>query len=134
MTGKRNKTWQVNDVIIRNAFLTWIEKYKKSPTLRELAKETKLNYNTVIKHLKDMSFETDVKPKFKALTDQVLLGLSVAAIKKGKAPEVKLWMQIVEGMVFKEGREIEDKGLMSIAALMAKAAELPPEDINKITE
>lgn len=120
MTDKRNKTWVANDVIIKEAFAKYIEENTRSPTIRELANICKLNYNTVVKHLKVMSFESDIKPKHRFLTDQVILGLGKQAM-KGKAAEVKLWMQIVEGMVFKEGREVEDKGLMSIAELMRKA-------------
>jgi len=94
---EKNKTWFANDIILKDAFYDYIVKNKKSPTITKLAEITKLNYNTVTAHLAEMDFNTDLRPKFKLLTDKIIMRLGMEAIKTGKASEVKLWNQIVEG-------------------------------------
>lgn len=94
-TRSRNKTWQANDALLRDAYINLLVANKKSPTIRMLANETDLNYSTIVKHLKSLDFNIDIKPKHKLMTDAVVSALGMQAM-KGKAPEAKLFLQVIE--------------------------------------
>lgn len=104
---ERNKTWEANDIILKDAFYKYIVDNKKSPSIQKLAEITNLNYNTVTKHLAELDFNIDIKPKFKLLTDKVIMRLGMEAIKTGRAPEVKLFNQLIED--WKEKSEVTGK-------------------------
>lgn len=99
----RNKTWQANDALLRDAYINLLVANKKSPTIRMLANETNLNFKTIVKHLKSIDFETDIKPKHRLMSDAVVSALGMQAM-KGKAPEAKLFLQVIEN--YRERSEV----------------------------
>lgn len=97
----RNFAWNSNHALIRDAYISILQEKKRRPTAQEVADRTTLNITTVYGHLNAMKFDPQ-EPEFRLLTSDVLLSLYRSCVKYGKAAEVKLWMQIVEGMKFSE--------------------------------
>ena len=99
-TNKKRTDFEYNHYLISESFHKLLVANKRVPTLKAIAKDSGLHLNTVHTHLKQLSFE-EVKPKFKLMTERILTTLGVNAMNKGKAPEVKLFMQLVEGFMDK---------------------------------
>lgn len=95
MEKKKRIDFQSNQAKIQEAFVKFFSKKKRRPTICELAEYSGLSEKTVFRHLKKLGLPKFVET-YKILTDNVLMALYSSA-KAGKAPEVKLWMQLIEG-------------------------------------
>ena len=87
--------WEKYDLIIEQAFFELLNETKKIPTQAAIAKRAGVSRLTVQTHMKEKNL-SQLLPKFKMFTAQVLKSLSLNAIESGKAPEIKLFMQLVE--------------------------------------
>jgi len=106
MTKKRKRDFEINQVKILEAFLRVFNDKARKPTLVELVNETGLSMKTVDRHLNDLKYDVYVKD-LRTLTCNVMMALYNKA-KDGRAPEVKLWMQLVEN--WKETQGIDHSG------------------------
>jgi predicted transcriptional regulator len=106
MTKKRKRDFELNQVMILEAFLKLLNDKSRKPTLEEISNETGLSMKTIDRHMKELSYDKYICD-LKALTVNVMMGFYNKA-KEGKAPEVKLWMQIVEN--WKETTGINHSG------------------------
>ena len=84
----------LNEIKIMNALSTILKENGKKPTTAEIARESGLGKRTVIRHLRNYNDGKCIKD-FKILTSKVIISLFEKA-KEGRAPEVKLWMELVE--------------------------------------
>lgn len=93
---KKNKTWNSNHEIIESAFLKLMNanKFQKFPTTKQLIKETGLSDVTIDKHLKDLSYDK-FRPQFSILIPTVLTRFAAQCLQQPKAPEIKLFMQLI---------------------------------------
>lgn len=100
---KRTAKWEQTNALIRDFILKYLKDNKKMPTQKEIADGIGVGLRTVERHYEDVDFEF-IKSPFRALTQEVLAGL-FAASRRGSAPAVKLWFQIIEGWKEKTGHE-----------------------------
>lgn len=98
--------FESNHYIISESFHRLLIKNKRIPTLRSIASDCGMHLNTVHTHVKLLSLE-DLKPKFKIMTKRILTRLGVNAMNYGKAPEVKLFMQLIENYAEKTNHELK---------------------------
>lgn len=91
---ERNRTWELNDQKIKDAYFSFVDKYHKVPTYAELKEMTDLSVPTIVKHL-DNSKLDDRTRKIKVYTDNVLAKLTELAT-KGDIKAIKLYLQVVE--------------------------------------
>ncbi|MBN1634123.1 MAG: hypothetical protein JW917_08160 [Ignavibacteria bacterium] len=94
MKKKRRTDYLLNKTKILEALKKLIQEKGRKPTISEIAAESGVYKRTVERHLQNYRNE-DYAREFRILTDEVLIALYKKAI-EGKAPEVKLWMQLVE--------------------------------------
>ena len=66
------------------------------PTSKEIAEKTGFAPGTITKHIQQMTLE-NFKGTAQALIPQVIAALGRTAIREGKAPEAKLFLQVVGG-------------------------------------
>ncbi|CAB4218766.1 hypothetical protein UFOVP1596_41 [uncultured Caudovirales phage] len=104
---EKNKKWQENQILIRDAILSFLKLNVRAPTLKELAEETKLSVNTIHKHYATIKFESTNNP-LRALTPDVIASIAVSA-RKGSSASQKLWMQLMEGWVEKQDLNVSNK-------------------------
>lgn len=122
----RNFAWNSNHALIRDAYISILAEKKRRPTAQEVAERTTLNITTVYGHLSSMKFDPQ-EPEFRLLTSDVLLALYRSCVKYGKAAEVKLWMQIVEGMKFTED---EGNGQLRVEKAVIQIVPAPRDQNN----
>ena len=91
----RNKTWQINQALIQDAYLNLIVKLKRCPTRLELSQETNLSEPTINKHVKEFKFEP-VHESLRLLTPDIITSIYKSS-RKGNAASQKLWLQLFEG-------------------------------------
>jgi len=91
----RNKTWQINQALIQDAYLKLIIDKKRCPTRFELSQETKLSEPTINKHVKEFKFEP-VNESLRLLTPDIVTAIYKSS-RKGNAASQKLWLQLFEG-------------------------------------
>ena len=102
----RNKTWQINQALIQNAYISLTKKFNRCPTLREISEEVSLSINTLEKHIQNMDFDY-IKSNFRALTPDVIMAI-VNSARRGNAANAKLFMQIIEN--WREGIDVTTGG------------------------
>ncbi|MBA7516159.1 hypothetical protein ES705_08204 [subsurface metagenome] len=95
MENKKNITWQLNNLIIRNSYVDLIEKLHRKPTQSEVSKDCKLSENTISKHIDTLSFEP-LKNSLRILSDDVLISIYHTAM-AGSTGSQRLWLQVSEG-------------------------------------
>ena len=100
---KRTEKWELTNASIRDFILNYLKEKKKMPTQSEIAKGIGVSTKTIERHYEDIDFEF-IKSPYRSLTPEVLAGL-FAASRRGSAPAVKLWFQIIEGWKEKTGFE-----------------------------
>lgn len=87
---------------VRDAYIFCCKEYRRSPTLREIAKKSKLALTTVHKYVSDIK-PTDFS-EYRFLTSDVV-GAVYASAMAGNTQSQKLWMEVVEG----HGQKLDDK-------------------------
>lgn len=83
------------------------------PTSKEIAEKVGMTPGTVTKHIKQMNLE-NFRGTAQALIPDVLAALGRRAIIEGKAPEVKLFMQLVGEWEEKSKVDAEHSGEISL--------------------
>lgn len=95
--SKKERTdYKSHHTLIQIEFLKMIKETGQIPTQEELAKQTGLSRRTIETHFQNMNFDK-LLPQYKHITPLVIASLANTAIKTGKAPEAKLFCQLVEG-------------------------------------
>lgn len=83
-----------NQTKILATFKKLMTKNGKKPTPTEISDESGISLRTVKRHLRKLRCELYLSD-FRILTDEIVVALYEKA-KEGRAPEVKLWMQLIE--------------------------------------
>ncbi|KKM67561.1 hypothetical protein LCGC14_1469920 [marine sediment metagenome] len=119
----RNKSDKKKEVDVRKPyeyamFIKWIAMplVLRSPRFQKnISEEYKIDEDTLTNWKKRKGYKDDVteemKKHFNEKTPNVIQALYQQALKDGKASEVKLWLQYLEGWVPKEGIEHNDRTL-----------------------
>lgn len=107
--NKTRKDYEFNHELISNSFFKLMIKNKRKPTYRMIEKDTELNYNTIVNHMKTLVFKP-MESRFRVLTDKVNMALFARAM-KGNAAAIKLWYQLMEGFAEKRDVTVTDKGM-----------------------
>lgn len=102
----KNRTWEANHELIESAYFKLLEQNKRVPTFKLLSEETKIGTTAIEKHLKELSLDK-WKPYFKPMTKKIIQRLGLEAMKTGRSPEVKLFMQLMED--YREKNEVTGK-------------------------
>ena len=110
MEKKQRIDFEFNQAKIQEAFIKFFSKKKRRPTISELAEYSGLSEKTIFRHLKKLGIQ-EFLDTYKVLTDNVIMSL-YNSTKDGKAAEVKLWMQIVEG--WKETTGVKHSGEIKV--------------------
>jgi predicted transcriptional regulator len=84
----------LNKVKILSALNKILKIKGRKPTSAEIAQECGLGIRTVKRHLSEYNHSGGLKD-FKILTGKVIISLYEKA-QEGRAPEVKLWMDLIE--------------------------------------
>jgi len=103
---KKRKDVETNRLLVEDAFVTIYEEKNRRPSHKELAIKTHLSEKTIMRHLQMMDQPEWIKD-LRVFTPKILLSLYERA-KEGRAPEVKLWFQLVEG--FRESHDVKHEG------------------------
>ena len=111
----KNIDWEVNHVIILEAFQEYMKNHEKRPTNQKLADLTGLHKNTIINHLRELG-KVPMGDRFASLrlkTGDVLDACAKHGEDGGQggAAYAKLYLQVMEG--FSEKKEIEHSGSLS---------------------
>lgn len=114
---QKRKDFEHNNVIIRNAVIKLLKKYKRVPTVKEISEETGFFEKTIRNHFKTMEFRPTQSP-LRSLTNDVILSLFNRA-SKGFYKSQKLWFQILEGYV--EKREMKVDGGLEVTHISPEA-------------
>lgn len=105
--SKSRSDYEANHIVIRKAYFELLTKFKRKPTLAELAERTKLSMKTIDRHLEDIQFKPQ-QSSFRILSDDVLLSIFHSA-RKGSVAAQKLWLIVIEGWKEKSSQlEIEE--------------------------
>lgn len=88
------RDWENNHELIQAAYFKLLEKNKKIPSIRQLMEETSLSDSTIERHLKDLGIDK-IKHRFLPMIEQVIKRIGERAIATGKAPEAKLFLQVI---------------------------------------
>lgn len=105
--SKNRSDYEHNHLVIRKAYMELLAKYKRKPTLSELAEKAKVSLKTVDRHLEDMQFKP-LNSSLRILTDDILVSIFQTA-RKGNVAAQKLWLVVIEG--WREKAPPEDEGL-----------------------
>jgi len=101
---KRRMDWEINHARIKETFITLIKEHKRTPTLTEMAKATRLGRKTIERHVKDIKFDAMLHP-LRVLTEEVILSIFVSA-KQGNSGSQKLWLQLFESFTDKTEKTV----------------------------
>lgn len=106
MKKKKRTDYVLNQARILESLRELIERTGRKPTMNEIARKSGVCVRTVKRHMHNYRNENYMK-ELRILTDDVMIALYQKA-KEGRAPEVKLWMQLVEN--WKETQGINHSG------------------------
>ena len=106
MKEKKRIDFETNQALITESYVSFLKEKNRRPSYAELSKMTNLSKKTIGRHFKILNIEECIKD-LKLLTPNVLLSL-YEKTKEGKAAEIKLWMQIIEG--WKESQNVSHEG------------------------
>ena len=111
----RNKAkGRLNRERVMEAYMRLLFERKKRPTHQQLAEDTGLSERTISRHLQKLRFEKNLQEVYKQKTDEVIQALLESA-KKGKAAEVKLWLQFIEQ--WSESTNINHSGEVQVSKI-----------------
>lgn len=115
-------TWEQTHAVIAVAYIEYVKKQKKKPSIRALAKVTGYAINTVHAHIKELqkkTLEERLEP-FRLLTDNLILNLYKNGMKTGHGATVatKLFFELVEN--WKPGMKVELEGTADLRELSIK--------------
>lgn len=83
-----------NHTKILEAYKKLINTKGRKPTATEISQISGVNLRTVKRHIQTVKSELYMSD-FRILSDEIVIALYEKA-KEGRAPEVKLWMQLIE--------------------------------------
>ncbi|MBN1633194.1 MAG: hypothetical protein JW917_03400 [Ignavibacteria bacterium] len=98
----------LNEIKIMDALSKILKEKGRKPSTSEISKESGVGKRTVIRHLRNYS-SIKALDDFRILTSKVIMSLFQKA-EEGRAPEVKLWMELVENMKELEKKQKTKKG------------------------
>lgn len=122
---KKHSTWDVNHVLIQDAFVLLFSKLSRQPTQKQISKESGLSQTTVQKHFKELKLES-ITPFLKIRGDKILNKMAAEG-EDGNVAAAKLFLQVVFGWSEKTGinisGEIKTKSAIFIAPDMFDSVE-----------
>lgn len=98
---KPRKDWEKNNMNISDAFFDLATKKQRVPSYREIAEHCGVAEKTVQRHLETVEF-SDIKQKFRACSDKVLLKLMAKALQMSNHQYVRLYFEVVEDLGMKK--------------------------------
>ena len=107
LVKNKRRDWEDNHEIIQEAYFKLLKQNNKIPSVKKLCGATKLSHTTIVDHLKDMSIDK-IRVRLVPMIERILMKLGQNALNNGKAPEVKLFMQVVADY---RDRETDKSGL-----------------------
>ena len=108
----------LNEIQIMEALSKILKEKGRKPSTAEIAKESGLGRRTIIRHLRNYNGGKCLND-FRILTSKVIISLFEKA-KEGRAPEVKLWMELVENIKELEKKEQSAKKIPKINFILTK--------------
>lgn len=92
----KRRDWEDNHEIIQEAYFNLLKETNKIPSNKKLSAVTKLSETTIETHFKELNIEK-IRPRLIPMIEKIIMRLGQNALMSGKAPEVKLFMQVIAG-------------------------------------
>lgn len=97
--SSRNHTFQDLNGRISLWVIKQVEQNERFPTNTEIAKEFEISVRWVAEHMRYYRHHATYFDQLKLLTPSILRAYAIRIAKNGKASDVRLWMELVEGWV-----------------------------------
>jgi len=96
----KNKLWEDNHDRLSRAYYTYVSAFRRPPTNSELASETQLSRNTVMKHMKEFIFQPafhDQIDQLRIISPKVVVALADQAL-NGDVRAIKLFLDLMNNV------------------------------------
>lgn len=88
------RDWENNHIIIQEAYFKLLKKNERIPTVKQLMEVTGFSDGAIENHIKTINIDK-IKNRLLPMIESVILKLGTNAAESGKAPEVKLFLQVI---------------------------------------